>query len=291
MTASRPFDDAELIERLGTLATDIAWPATPDLAGRVTAAIQAAPARTAGTPGFMDRVRDLLGIGGVGAPGGRRVARRSLVIALIALLAIAVAAAAIGIGVPGIRIQFQLGPIATPTPTASAPGPSSSTAVASPGATARPTPPGQDLGPVVSLDQARADTGFGVLVPTATGLTDPPEVHLIGARPFTRVALWFPDQRTLLTEFLGEIQPDAFQKIVGGGSTVEPVKVGQADGWWISGAAHELMLAFRDPDGQVRWQQVTVTGNVLVWQAGPVTLRVETPLDRDAAIALAASLH
>ena len=45
-----------------------------------------------------------------GRPGGRRIARRSLVFALIALLAIAVAAAAIGLGVPGIRIQLQLGP-------------------------------------------------------------------------------------------------------------------------------------------------------------------------------------
>ena len=286
MTASRPIDDAELIQRLGALAADIAWPATPDLAGRVTAAIQAAPART---QGLTSRIRNLLGIDGVGAPGGRRIARRSLVFALIALLAIAVAAAAIGIGVPGIRIQ--LGPnTPSPTPTASAPGPSSSSALTSPIPSTSATPPGQEVGPLVSMDQARSGAGFGILLPGTTGYTQPAEVHMIGAQPFTRVTMWYADG-TMLTEFLGEIQPDAFQKIVGGGSTVEPVKVGQADGWWISGAAHELMLAFRDPDGQVRWQDVTVTGRVLVWQAGAVTLRLETPLDKEAAIALGASLH
>ena len=289
MTASRPIDDAELIQRLGALATDIAWPVTPDLAGRVTTAIQAAPARTIAAPSIRDRIRALLGIDGVGVPGGRRIARRSLVIALIALLAIAVAAAAIGLGVPGIRIQLQLGPIATPTPAAS-PGPSSSTALASPSPSVPATPPGPEVGPIVSLDQARSDAGFGILLPATTGYTQPAEVHMIGAQPFTRVTLWYPDS-TMLTEFLGEVQPDAFQKIVGGGTTVEPVRVGSVGGWWIAGAPHELMFLFRDPDGQSRWQGVTVSGNVLVWQAGPVTLRLETTLDRDAAVALAASLH
>ena len=142
----------------------------------------------------------------------------------------------------------------------------------------------------MSLDQARSDAGFGILLPGTTGYTQPAEVHMIGARPFTRVTLWYPDG-TMLTEFLGEVQPDAFQKIVGGGTTVEPVRIGSVGGWWITGAPHELMLLFRDPDGQTRWQKVTVTGNVLVWQAGAVTLRLETSLDREAAIALGASLH
>lgn len=289
MTASRPIDDAELIQRLGALATEIAWPATPDLAGRVTVAIQAAPARTAGAPGFADRLRALLGTDDLGVPGGRRIARRSLVIALVALLAIAVAAAAIGLGVPGIRIQLQLSPLASPTPAAS-PGASASSALASPSPSTQASPPGPEVGPLVSLDQARADAGFSILLPGTTGYTQPAEVHMIGARPFTRVTLWYPDT-TMLTEFIGEIQPDAFQKIAGGGTTVEPVRIGSTVGWWISGAPHELMFLYRDPDGQTRWQRVTVSNNVLVWQAGPVTLRLETPLDRDAAIAQGASLH
>jgi hypothetical protein len=142
----------------------------------------------------------------------------------------------------------------------------------------------------VSLDVARANAGFGLLVPTATGYADPSEIHLTGVQPFSRVTLKYPD-RTMLTEFLGELQPDAFQKIVGLETTITPVKVGASDGWWIAGAPHQLLLMFRDPDGQPRWQEVTVTGNVLLWQTADVTLRLETPLDRAAAIAVATSLR
>lgn len=289
MTSRRPLDDAALIERLGALSADIAWPDAAGLGGRVTATIEARAIRPDVAPGIVDRLRALLG-GGV-VPGGRRIARRSLLIAVAALLAIAVAAAAIGLGVPGIRIDLRALPTPSAAPTASAPGPSASAAGATAGPTARPTPPDEELGPVVSLDQARSEAGFGLLLPAATGFGDPTEVHLNGVQPFSRVALWYAPRATLLTEFLGEIQPDAFQKIVGGGTVVEPVKVGQADGWWIAGAPHELMLSIRDPDGQTRWRQVTVTGNVLVWQAGTVTLRLETPRDRAGALEVATSLR
>ncbi len=286
MTGHRPLDDAELIERLGALSGELAWPPTPDLAGRVTAALEAGPVGPERVAGRFARLRELIGGSGTGTSHPGRIARRSLVIALIALLAIALVAAAIGLGVPGIRIELRS--IATPPPRAS--GPPSSTALESPAPTTPPTPPGQELGPPVSLDQARSDAGFGLLVPTAAGYTDPADVHLAGVQPFSRVTLGYPDG-TMLTEFRGEIQPDAFLKIVGGGTTVVPVKVGTSDGWWIAGAPHDLILQFRDPDGQTRWQEVTVAGNVLIWQAGDVSLRLETPLDREAAIAVATSLR
>ena len=299
MTGRRPLDDAALIERLGALAPEVAWPATPDLAGRVTAALERRAARDGGATAGTGTARGELGRTGVlgglreladGGLGGRRVARRSLVIAIVALLAIAVAAAALGLGVPGIRIELR--PLATPTPspTASVAGPSSSPALASPSSVPLGTPPDPELGPTVSLSQARSAAGFGLLVPTAAGYGDPTEVHLTGNAPFTRVALIYPDQTTL-TEFLGLIQPDAFQKVVGPGTTVEPVRVGASDGYWITGAPHDLVLFYLDPDGVSRFREVTVTGNVLIWQAGAVTLRFETPLERDAAIAVATSLR
>ena len=300
MTGRRPLDDNELIERLGALSAQLAWPTTPDLAGRVTAALETR-ARQGGEAGLgggaigatgsgpLDRLRELVR-GGSG--GGRRVARRSLLIAIVALLAIVVAAAAIGLGVPGIRILLVPGPSPTQTaaPTASVPGPSSSTALVTPAPTPETTPPGPELGPTVTLDQARSGAGFGLLVPTAAGFSNPTEVHLAGVAPFTRVTLLYP-RNTKLTEFLGEIQPDAFQKMVGPGTTVDPVRVGTSDGYWITGAPHDVVLLYRDPDGVERWREVTVIGNVLIWQVGDVTLRFETPLDRDGAIAVATSLR
>lgn len=299
----RPRDDAELIERLADLSGRLAWPATPDLAGRVLATLQAAPAEgrpgPAARSGVFHRLGELVGGSArVALPGGRRVARRSLLLALVALLLVAVAAAALGIGVPGIRIEFggppgptagqTPGPSPSGAPSAGSPGTTPSGAIATPVSGA--TPPGDELGPVVSLDQARHDAGFILLAPTAPGYGAPSEVRLNGIPPFGRVTLLYPD-RTTLTEFVGAVQPDAFQKIVGGGTSVDPARVGGADGWWIEGAPHELMLSYRDADGVQRWRQVTVTGHVLIWQVGVVTLRLDTPLDRAAAIALGTSLR
>jgi hypothetical protein len=286
MTNRRPLDDAELRERLRDLSGELAWPVAPDLAGRVTAALAAGTVRRRNANGVLGRLRELTAIAGFGTPHGRRVARRVVIITLIALLTIVVAVAALNLGVPGIRIEVR----PTATASASASGPRSSTLTPSPAPTARATLPGQESGPTVSLDQARTMAGFGLLLPTATGYARPSDIQVTGVQPFARVTLGYPDH-TMLTEFLGKIQPDAFQKIVGGGTTVAPVRVGTSDGWWIAGAPHQLILLYRDPDGQARWQEVTVTGNVLLWQAGDVTLRLETPLDRAAAIAVATSLR
>jgi hypothetical protein len=295
VTAQRRLpSEAELVERLADLAPQLAWPEAPDLAAGVSAALEA---HAAGAPrgiGLLAR------LGGAGRP---RVARRSLVLAIVALLALAVAAAALGLGVPGIRIER--GPVASAPGGSSPAGPSlvasptpgafvadSGAASAEPsGAPAPQGPPtGPELGPAVTLDDARSLAGFGVLVPTAAGHADPAAVYLAGSRPFARVTLRYPDQ-TLLTEFLGEIQPDAFQKIVGDGTTVTPVRIASARGWWITGAPHRLGFLYQTADGQTWWQEVTVTGNVLLWQAGDVTLRLETPLDLADAVDLAASLR
>jgi hypothetical protein len=293
VTGRARLDDAALIERLADLGRDLAWPSTPDMAGRVTAAIEAGSVRRSAMPeagsSILRRIRELVGIGG---PGGRRALPRSLLLAVVALLVIVVVAAAIGLGVPGIRIDLRPLPTATPGATAGAStspsgsGVDGSPAFGSPVPTG--TPPGPEIGPSVSLDDARRTAGFGLLVPTAAGYATPDEVHLNGAPPFARVTFVYADGTTL-TEFLGEVQPDAFQKMVGPGTSVEPVRVGGSSGYWITGAPHEVVIFYLDPDGQSRWQQVTVTGNVLIWQAGKVTLRLQTPLDRVAAIALAQS--
>ena len=300
MTTRRPPDDAELIERLSRLSGDLAWPSTSDVAARVMATLERDAAARGAKPGLYDRLRVPGRAPHVPGAGSRWHVGRSLVLAILVVLAIAAAVAAVGLGVPGIRIEF--GPVATPP--ASAPGPASmndagaatptrGTASASPTVSASPaeaTPPGQELGALVTLDQARADAGFGVLVPAAPGHADGAEVHLAGVRPFTRVTLRYPDG-TMLTEFLGKLQPDAFEKMVGGGTTVVPVKVGTSDGWWISGAPHDLMLAYVDPDGLTRWREVTVSGNVLLWQVGDVTLRLETPLGEGGALEIATSVR
>ena len=115
----------------------------------------------ASSAGFLDR----LALG-----RGRRTWRRSLVLAVAALLVLAAIAGAIGFGLPGLRIVFA--PATSPTPGVS-PAPSSVGASPGPSASGRPSatpspsgPPGSGLGlgTPTTLTAAQAEAGFPILL-------------------------------------------------------------------------------------------------------------------------------
>ena len=64
----------------------------------------------------------------------------------------------------------------------------------------------------------------------------------------------------------------------------QPVMVGGADGLWIQGGV--LMIDAGDPF----WTYQRRSGNVLVWEEGGITYRMESNLSRDDAVAIADSL-
>ena len=96
-----------------------------------------------------------------------------------------------------------------------------------------------------------------------------------------------PGVGLILTQFLGTIDDGMFTKILGPGTTVEPVQVGALHGYWITGQPHQFF--YEGPNGFVDASRRTV-GDVLLWADGPITYRLETSLGRDAAIALAESM-
>ncbi len=69
------------------------------------------------------------------------------------------------------------------------------------------------------------------------------------------------------------------------GSTLDQVQVGGRDAWWITGP-HELDLV----TGEGTYARYRVTGNVLMWKARGIVMRLETTLDRAAAIRVAQSV-
>ena len=98
-----------------------------------------------------------------------------------------------------------------------------------------------------------------------------------------------PSTGLLLTEFRGSIDANYFSKVVTQGTTVTPVKVGDADGYWISGSPHEIILV--DPSGEPVFDGRRSAGDTLIWAVGDLTYRLESALDREDAIALAESLR
>ncbi len=165
-----------------------------------------------------------------------------------------------------------------------------------------PTPAdGLDLGERMSLDQARDAVAFEVRLPSALGLPD--SVWLDTGVSGGQVALAYessPDLPAapgtnlgaLVTQFPdAEVSEIALKKVTGSqpGTTFEPVTVEGEQGFWVSGEPH--VIAYLEPDGDIRNETVRLAGNVLLWESGGVTYRIESRLSKVEALAIAESLQ
>jgi hypothetical protein len=118
------------------------------------------------------------------------------------------------------------------------------------------------LGREVSLATAQSSVDSPLLVPR-----DPFTAYIDGSMVNLR---W---KQYLLSQWHGEQLPFA-QKQVGPGSQTVGVEVRGATGLWITGARHEII--YRDPaTDQIVVKSRRLAGNVLIWEAGDVTYRLE----------------
>ena len=75
------------------------------------------------------------------------------------------------------------------------------------------------------------------------------------------------------------------KKSVAEKAVVEPVRVDGARGLWLEGPPHTL--TYFNGSGEFRQRTVRITGNVLLWTHGPVTLRLEGRISKAQALRLA----
>jgi hypothetical protein len=281
--------DSELIAALRSIEPTIAWPTAapsasgPDLASAVRARIETAsprvePDAVTGRPAGWLRPR-----------WAWRPARRALLIAVAALIALAAIAGAAGLGLPGLRLLFGGGSV-SPPPSLE---PSRSPSPGGPGAS-------MSLGePVSPADPAALDAraGFAVTWP-ADPLVGRPDAAYIDETKRGQVSLvWAarpdlpatlePGVGLVMTEFRGSVDSGFFDKVVGSGTTVESVLVDGRRGYWLSGAPHFFFYEGRGGGVQDerRW-----VGDALLWSNGSITYRLESALGRDATIRVAESL-
>lgn len=151
------------------------------------------------------------------------------------------------------------------------------------------------LGDLTTLADARAQ--IPVVVPTAPRFRNPDEVWLTGvggggvslvyeARPglpaaeHTGVGL-------LVQEFMGTTQTNV-NKYLRAGARAEPVRINADAGVFISGGDHAI---FYNPPGDTQVQESgRLVGNALIFQRGPLTIRLEGDMSRDRMVAIAESL-
>lgn len=248
-------------------ASEPAWPTTPPLASIVTERIR----ETERLPQSRPRLS---------LPSRRRTIL--ILVAATVLLAAAAVAAGLVVRIGAVTVTVVPGPLS------SAPGD-----VLSPEVLGRPS---------TSVSEAGSLAGFDVVLPTRlgdpagvwTGVTPP---DTLGSTPVTRVVLaWSPTPAlptvrglpwgAVLMEFPGEANLAAktiFEDASGG---LRAVTVGGEGGLWVTGD-HVITLASADGGSPMELQ---VTGNVLLWQRGDLTLRLETALGLPAALEVAASV-
>ena len=216
-----------------------------------------------------------------------RPLRRSLLVAVAALLILAAVAGAVGLGVPGIRILFG-GP--TPPPSIASPSPAASPS-GSPSLGAL-----LGLGTKLPIDESERLAGIDLVLPTDPEIGPPDAAYLFA----NRVALVWGERPglpadpssgvgLLISEFRGTVDQGYYGKTLDSDAVVIPVTVGDNRGYWISGPPH--FFFYVDPSGRDIDDTHRLVGDTLIWADGDVTYRLESQLGMEEAIRVAESLR
>jgi hypothetical protein len=137
------------------------------------------------------------------------------------------------------------------------------------------------IGQPIALARVRHAAGFAPLLPPlASGAYIGHDV------PGGRVSILIG--RVLITEFRGTAQPFIL-KVIDPNTRVKVTRVNGAQGVYLSGAPHQVL--FGASNGQTRSDRVRLAGNVLIWQHGPLIVRIEGARTVAQALAIARSLR
>ncbi len=198
----------------------------------------------------------------------RRLGWRAALVVVLALLAVLIAVPqgrAVVIHVlrfAGVELRQGPGPVPSPGSSASLPGERR-----------------------MSLETARHQVSFPILVPTALGR--PGEVVVSDrGRVVSLIYPRTPYGPVRMDEFAGHLDTVYFRKFLSLRAMTE-VEVNGAKGAWIKGP-HELVYITRDGTPAIASARLT-TGNTLIWGTSQVALRLEGNLSKTAALAIARS--
>lgn len=137
------------------------------------------------------------------------------------------------------------------------------------------------LGDRVTLGEASRRFGRPVLLPDLKEVGRPDRLYFFGRGPSRRVtALWGSrsEPKLLLQQFRGALEPEFAKKIAAGGTDVRFATVNGRPALGLFGEPHYFM--YLDPEThQGVTDRVYLVGNVLLWESGDLTLRLEGDLN------------
>jgi hypothetical protein len=198
-----------------------------------------------------------------------------------------------------------LGPTPSPSASTVAPGVSPSAPPTSP----TPTPPSLeslDLGDPVDPSTASAVVGYPIKLAGLAELGPPIGVYAQGSQLGSRLSAVyganpaFPAGSNppvvggrpvaiIVMELPGLLDQGFLKKVIGPDTTIRAQAVNGHEGFWIEGAPHALIYV--GPNGQVTDDAIRMVGNVLAWNDGDLTFRIEGAHDLATALRIAGSIR
>ena len=156
---------------------------------------------------------------------------------------------------------------------------------------------GLDLGATVALAEAQDRLGSTVLLPRDLGGPDRISIRDLSIGG-SEVFLVYRDRpgipragttgvALLVSEFTGTLYRPGLEKY-SLGATFESIVVNGGRGLWIEGGHG---VAYLDSEGEVVPDEFRLAGNVLLWEQGDLTIRIESALSKAEALALAATFR
>ncbi len=140
-----------------------------------------------------------------------------------------------------------------------------------------------DYGEPVTRSEAVSRTGFELV-----DLGEPDGIHVRG-RAASLVYGPVDRPRLVLTQVRGRLWEGFVKKVGSSGTQIDQVTVDGEPGLFVSGDEHFVM--YIDETGDVTDERTYLAGTVLLWNRGPLLLRLEGDLTRDQALVLAESIE
>lgn len=140
---------------------------------------------------------------------------------------------------------------------------------------------GLDLGQPIALEDAQRRVPYPIQLPAKLGAPD--AVFFLDTPLGGQIVAAYA--QVVVFEFQGTRA--GLGKGLPPGASVEEVSVNGNRALWIAGDPH--VVFFVDAQGRPQSETTRVAGNVLLWENGGLTLRLEGPLTRDEALGIATS--
>jgi len=141
----------------------------------------------------------------------------------------------------------------------------------------------EQLGDRVTREEARRRAGFELV--ELHGLGEPDGVYFKEPGLVSFLYGSALDVRLIFSQVSGTVTPAFLKKIAGTGTRVEELRVAGAPALFISGEPH--FFTYVAGDGSQQEEAVYLARDVLLWERGSLTLRLEGELTRAQALELA----